>query len=192
MILAGELEYTWHRCSGEEKGSKVVTCPHCGYANPDGAKLCIRCSLPLVIEGNGADSKQKDSTRRLDNAPYNASVPRWGTASLGGAHKLLLHVRGYDTPLVVPLAERLVIGRRNTETGDIPDIDLDEYGAREQGVSRRHAMIVLEADGLKVMDLGSANSTFINGQRLIMHQARILRDGDELRLGRLVMRVHFA
>jgi len=169
----------------------VVTCPHCGYVNPDGAKLCVRCSLSITIE-RAEGTAEKDETRMLGNAPYNPSVPRWGTASLGGAHKLLLHVRGYDTPLVVQLAERLIIGRYNTETGEMPDINLDEYGAREQGVSRQHAMIVLEADGLKVMDLGSANHTFINGQRLITHQARILRDGDELRLGRLVMRVHFA
>ena len=169
----------------------MVTCPHCGYANPDEAKLCVRCSLPLNTEKEETP-QERNATRRLDNAPYNPSVPRWGTASLGGAQKLLLHVRGYDTPLVVPLAERLVIGRRNTETGETPDISLDAYGAREQGVSRQHAMIVQEADGLKVMDLGSANHTYINGQRLIMHQARILRDGDELRLGRLVMRVHFA
>ncbi len=174
-----------------EKGSKVSTCPHCGYTNSDEAKLCVRCSLPLDVAA-AEQSEQENVTRRLTNTPYNPSVPRWGTASLGEARKLLLHVRGYDTPLVVPLAEQLVIGRYNNETGECPDIDLDAYGAREQGVSRRHAMIVREADGLKVMDLGSANHTFINGQRLIMHQARILRDGDELRLGRLVMRVHFA
>ncbi len=186
-----ELEYTGHRCNGEKKGSKVVTCPHCGFVNPDEAKLCVRCSLPLSVEEEGG-GQEKDSTRMLENTPYHPSVPRWGTASLGGARKLLLHVRGYDTPLVVPLAERLIIGRYDTETGKTPDISLDEYGAREQGVSRQHAMIVWGADGLKVMDLGSANHTFINGQRLIMHQARILRDGDELRLGRLVIRVHFA
>ncbi len=174
-----------------KKGSKVVTCPHCGYVNPDEAKLCVRCSLPLRNVG-AEQSEKKDSTRRLNNTPFDPSVPRWGTASLGEARKLFLHVRGYDTPLVVPLTERLIIGRRNIETGEIPDIDLEEYGAREQGVSRQHAMIVRETDGLKVMDLGSANHTFINGQRLIMHQARILRDGDELRLGRLVIRVHFA
>ena len=169
----------------------MVTCPHCGYTNSDGAKLCVRCSLPIATK-EAEEQAGQNVTRRLENDPYRPSVPRWGTASLGGAHKLLLHVRGYDTPLVVPLAERLVIGRRNVETGEVPDVDLDEYGAREQGVSRQHAMIVLEADGLKVMDLGSANHTFINGQRLITHQARILRDGDELRLGRLVIRVHFA
>ena len=39
---------------------------------------------------------------------------------------------------------------------------------------------------------GSANSTYLNGQRLLPSEPRILRDNDELRLGRLVIRVTFA
>jgi predicted component of type VI protein secretion system len=42
-----------------------------------------------------------------------------------------------------------------------------------------------------VTDLGSANSTFLNGQRLMPHEPRVLRDNDEVRLGRLVFRVNF-
>jgi pSer/pThr/pTyr-binding forkhead associated (FHA) protein len=128
----------------------------------------------------------------LANAADVSNFPRWGTASLGAERKLLFHVRGYDQPLVVPLAEEIVLGRYNTETGETPEVALDDYGAQDQGVSRRHAAILVEEEALKLVDLGSANYTFINGQKLIAHQARILRDGDELRLGNLVIRVHFA
>jgi pSer/pThr/pTyr-binding forkhead associated (FHA) protein len=128
----------------------------------------------------------------LANAADVSNFPRWGTASLGTERKLLFHVRGYDQPLVVPLAEEIVLGRYNTETGETPEVALDDYGAQDQGVSRRHAAILVEEEALKLVDLGSANYTFINGQKLIAHQARILRDGDELRLGNLVIRVHFA
>ena len=41
------------------------------------------------------------------------------------------------------------------------------------------------------MDLGSANATYLNGQKLIPFQARILRDGDELKLGNCGVRVGF-
>jgi hypothetical protein len=164
----------------------VVKCAKCGYENPPGELICAQCDA-LLTEGT-----KDGETRHLDDVPNAANVPRWGTARLGSERKLLLYVRGYDRPLDVPLAEEIVLGRYDTATGETPDVDLNGYGAEEEGVSRRHAAIVAEEDALKVIDLGSANSTFINGQRLIAHQARSLRDGDELRLGRLVIRVHFA
>jgi hypothetical protein len=141
----------------------------------------------LLTEGT-----QEGETRHLEDMPNVANIPRWGTARLGNERKLLLYVRGYDQPLVVSLADEIVLGRYDASTGETPEVDLNEYGAEEEGVSRRHAAIISEEDALKVIDLGSANSTFINGQKLMAHQARILRDGDELRLGKLVIRVHFA
>lgn len=46
-------------------------------------------------------------------------------------------------------------------------------------ISRRHASVKPTPDGLAVEDLGSANGTFINGQRV---QNGLLKPGDELRL----------
>lgn len=176
------------------KGDRVIICPHCDYQNPDDQILCIQCSMPLKLDQAAlqADTDSKGTTQMLDEDPQAPSVPRWGTASLGTERKLLLHVRGHDTPLVVPLAERLVVGRYDTETEQSPEIDLSGYDASKLGVSRQHAVILVEDDGLKVMDLNSANFSYINGQRLIAHQSRILRDGDELRLGHMVIRIAFA
>lgn len=176
------------------KGKPVIICPHCNYQNPDGNVLCIQCSMPLDIDAIAAEAEQssKEVTRVLNQRPAAANVPRWGTASLGAERKLLLHVRGFDTPLVVLLHDRLLMGRYDAQADSVPDIDLEEFDGTRLGVSRRHAVITVDDEGLRVMDLGSANHTFINGQRLIAHQERILRDGDELRLGQLVMRVNFA
>jgi hypothetical protein len=164
----------------------VVKCARCGYENPPGELICTQCDA-LLTEGT-----KEGETRNLDDVADGANFPRWGTARLGEERILLFYVRGYDQPLVVPLAEEIIVGRYDTTTGETPDVDLNDYGAEEEGVSRRHAAIIAEEDALKVIDLGSANATFINGQKLIAHQARILRDGDELRLGHLVIRVHFA
>jgi hypothetical protein len=168
----------------------VVKCAKCGYENPIGELICIQCDSLLVPDQQG--SAPEGATRELDPGAETANFPRWGTARLGHERKLLLHIRGHDQPLVVLLADEIILGRYDTTTGDIPDVDLADYGAEENGVSRRHAAIIVEDDALKVLDLGSANATYINGQKLIVHQARILRDGDELRLGHLVIRVHFA
>lgn len=175
----------------------MKTCPHCGSENPDTQVLCVRCNTLLVSEQEQAQTlpsgdEKAGATQLLENVEQGANVPRWGTARLGAEHKLLFHVRGHDTPLVISLKGKLVIGRYDTETDTTPDVSLDNYAAAEMGVSRRHALITAEDDGLKVMDLNSSNFTYINGQKLIAHQSRILRDGDELRLGRLILRVTFA
>jgi len=46
-------------------------------------------------------------------------------------------------------------------------------------ISRKHARVQIEADGLYVEDMGSANGTFVNGKRV--KKAR-LEPGDELKL----------
>lgn len=55
------------------------------------------------------------------------------------------------------------------------------------GVSRRHARVFIEAGGAWAEDLGSANGTLVNGQRL--DQPRRLREGDEITVGSVVLRV---
>ncbi len=47
------------------------------------------------------------------------------------------------------------------------------------GISRKHAQVDVEADGLVVSDLGSSNGTFVNGKKI---ERADLKVGDELRL----------
>jgi DNA-binding CsgD family transcriptional regulator len=57
------------------------------------------------------------------------------------------------------------------------------------GVSRKHAKITLEASGAAaIVDLSSRNGTFVNGVRV---ESAPLRDGDEIRLGPLVLRLRY-
>ena len=58
-------------------------------------------------------------------------------------------------------------------------------------VSRQHARITRQGKLVVIEDLGSTNGTHLNGQRLIPHQPRVLRDGDEIRLGKLVCHIFF-
>jgi hypothetical protein len=53
-------------------------------------------------------------------------------------------------------------------------------------VSRRHALIVRQADGVRVLDDRSLNGVFVNGERV---EWRTLGDGDEILVGRY--RLHF-
>ena len=55
-----------------------------------------------------------------------------------------------------------------------------------RGVSRRHALLTLGADGLILEDLGSKNGTLANGVRI---QRTRLEPGDEVRIGPVLLRL---
>ncbi len=50
-------------------------------------------------------------------------------------------------------------------------------------VSRHHARLERGAAGCEVVDLGSTNGTFINGERILDRDPRLVRDGDRLGFG---------
>ena len=158
-------------------------CPNCGEENPDDAIQCAHCKDVLLEPGMGA-------TRSLEGR--TPATPRMsiGTASFQG-RSLLAYVRGYADPIPIAPEPEVIIGRKDDRAGVEPDLDLAEYGARQQGVSRQHASIARDGNHLYIRDLGSVNGTYLNGQRLRKGQARILRDGDEIHLGNLVLSVFF-
>ncbi len=61
-----------------------------------------------------------------------------------------------------------------------------DFVLHEATISRAHALMGYEADRLYVQDLGSTNGVLVNGVR---EDRALLSEGDELRMGRLVMRV---
>ncbi|HXP28186.1 MAG TPA: FHA domain-containing protein, partial [Solirubrobacteraceae bacterium] len=48
-------------------------------------------------------------------------------------------------------------------------------------VSRRHALVVRQPDGVRVLDDRSLNGVFVNGERI---EGKLLQDGDEIIVGR--------
>ena len=83
------------------------------------------------------------------------------------------------------------VGRRIALAGDElllgRTVDGDGRLGDDAEASRRHARIRRGYDGLVVEDLGSANGTFVNGERI--DDCRALRGGDELRVGQTTLRV---
>ncbi len=166
----------------------MTECLYCGYKNiPEDAKNCPRCGLPLTREVQTA-------TRVLGDTEDDTAIPRWGTAGFSSRMNLVLKVHGFDKTFTFDANQitKLTIGRVDPDTGESPMVDLKECKAVEKGVSRRHAAIVRrDTDTLSLVDQDSDNGTFLNGQKLVPNQARILRDGDEVRLGHLVIYVRF-
>ena len=59
--------------------------------------------------------------------------------------------------------------------------------ARDDFASAQHARVEAQRDGLWVIDLGSTNGTFVNGDRI--DGRRRLRDGDVVKVGDTELRV---
>jgi hypothetical protein len=132
------------------------------------------------------------STKKLDHITSQLlGKSTWGTARLDHEAAVVLHIRDAVDPVMLPLVEETTLGRFDQATATRPVLDLSAFGAQEKGVSRLHAAIRRGDETLTLVDLGSVNGTHLNGQRLIPNQPRVLRDGDEIRLGKLVCHVFF-
>lgn len=107
-----------------------------------------------------------------------------------GGVRLRVEIKGAATPLFISLAGDAIVGRRDPLSDRVPDVDLTPYGGYQMGISRRHAMICLREQGVELIDLGSRNGTFLNGDRLQGHQPAQVQNGDEVRLGKIVMVVY--
>lgn len=134
---------------------------------------------------------QQPITVRIDDLPDDKPVPTWGNALLSDRAQLSFEVMGYSSnPVQFIIAdEEVVLGRIYPGDANNPDVDLTQYEAQESGVSRRHAMLTKEDGVLKVTDLGSTNGTFLNGIQLQPNRPRIVRLGDQLSLGKLVLKL---
>lgn len=171
----------------------MKVCPNCQSGNREGIYFCEECGQNLTTVTSIATKAFRNSTAALADAVISPSVATWGTGSFRADSSLIFHVRDFPEPLSVKpnSSTQLVIGRIDPNTGARPDVDLAPYGAQEKGVSRSHATLRRVEMSMTLTDLGSVNGTYLNGQRLIAQQPRMLRDGDELRVGKLVMHVYF-
>ena len=102
-------------------------------------------------------------------APTRKPVPEPAAAppAKGPVPELLLFLGEKQLGTFALTKPELTIGRNPGN-----DILIDNVG-----VSRRHAVIRISGDLVVVEDLGSANGTFVNGQKITKHE---LQDGDEI------------
>ena len=165
--------------NGHPVGNEMP-CPKCQRMNPVKSAYCYSCGMPMDA------ATTVNSTRPLVGAEVDAAF--------FDEHMILfLKVQGSDGRLQVePGMVETILGRTTADSVMIPDVDLSPFQAGEYGVSRLHASLRRQSNTVVMTDLGSKNHTHINGQRLHAHEVRVLHDGDEIRLGRLVLYVYFA
>jgi hypothetical protein len=164
----------------------MIKCVSCGNLNQDGVLICVYCGALL-------DLNERVATKSFDDADYEEGTAKWGSARFTPRTHLVLGIEGETRSITFNANDitELVLGRSDPKTGEAPPINLTDYGGLEKGVSRKHAVINRKDGSLYLIDQGSANGTYLNGQRLVAQQERVLRDGDDVRLGHLMIRITF-
>lgn len=180
---------------GPGGGVSGPACPACGEPRVDiDARFCEVCRFDFVKRAPGPAPVARASPTPLP--VQAATAPPAPPVIAPPTHKwelvLTIDPSLDDEPdpaspppkdpqriFPVEIAEMLV-GRRDDKQNIRPAVPLNDPGA-----SRRHAKFLLNADGtVSLQDLASMNGSKLNGSDVVSGSLQVLKDGDEVTLGR--------
>jgi len=179
----------------------LVQCPACGEDNLPGSKFCSNCGFnmdepaepvaevevtpePVVEEAVAEVEAEVEPAvvEEVEPAPVVDAEPPAPT----GQPRFI--VRDTGAEILLPSAEgEYFIGREDPISGVFPEVDMNPYEGEHYGVSRRHAKLIIDAGLVFIEDLDSTNFTFVDRQKLAPRTPTALSNGDEVRLGKLVL-----
>ena len=170
--------------SGSFVGTGSFRCRDCGYtltlASSDKLTACPSCGSTDFARAS-LFSTERISARLGDERPDASLVEPvaadWSTQLEHAREQIhqpgeyLCYEDGAELRTVALTREWTRIGRSLAA-----DVRFDD-----PTVSRRHALIVRQPDGVRLLDDRSLNGVFVNGERV---DGRALQDGDEIIVGR--------
>ena len=133
-------------------------CPNCGHELSRDARECPECATP-------------------------APTPTESFEAVGGAERVALEPRERpEGPALFvskgpEVGDTFYIDRPSLTVGRDPDSDIF---LNDVTVSRTHAVLEMDAEGVTVRDVGSLNGTYVNGQCV---DSAVLADGDVVQVG---------
>lgn len=158
----------------EASADAAVTCPACGTESMPGQAFCDNCGASLTAP-----------------PPVQPPVPQpepQPAPPVSGRPRLVASGTGAEFDLTGKA--EILVGREDPVSGIFPDVDLTPHGGEEGGVSRRHAKLTAQGAQWLVEDLNSVNFTFVNSQKLNPGAPQPLNDGDQIRMGRVLLTFH--
>lgn len=165
--------------SGTMAGAGSFRCQDCGYvltlSSRDTLQACPGCGGRNYARASlfNANPSTAD-TQAGAAAPQRAGYASWvakAAEQLEEPGEYLLYEEDGEAKIVALTREWTRIGRSLAA-----DVRFDD-----PTVSRRHALVVRQPDGVRVLDDRSLNGVFVNGERV---EWRVLRDRDEIVVGR--------
>jgi hypothetical protein len=139
-------------------------CVECGFQNGEAANFCAKCGALLAKEDPSGQTTMSFAVQ--DGLAGDDDVP---------AERPVLVIRAGGGRA----GEHLSLRSDQESIGRAPDADLF---LDDVTVSRQHAVIERDDDGLYIKDLESLNGTFVNRARITARQR--LHDGDEVQIGK--------
>lgn len=161
----------------------MIECPSCKHQEFVGTLFCSECGTRLVHTAPFPSTPTDPDWVDLDQAIAEVGTGRGLELESGAALGLRILATGDMVSLLG--RDNYTLGRGGTGQAIVPDVDLDRYGAQDQGISRLHAEIRIEQNGVHIVDLDSVNGTLVNGERLEPQHPRLLNHKDMIQLGRL-------
>jgi predicted nucleic acid-binding Zn-ribbon protein len=156
---------------------KLSACPECGADDFARVPLFGHMSASESSGGEGTSPENGQETMRHGGAQSrpepseHAGLIASARAQITSGGEYLAFSEGEETRIVPLTREWTRIGRSLAA-----DVRFDD-----PTVSRRHALIVRQPDGVRVLDDRSLNGVFVNGERI---EGKVLKDGDEIVVGR--------
>jgi len=153
----------------------------------EGELFCSNCGSRLP----GGWVEPPPTAAFIDSARLREPLPAASSALASlQPGQIAISIAGIPQVIMLEGRPEYILGREGHEQ-QVPDLNLNLYGGREKGVSRLHASLRLDRNQLLLVDLGSTNGTRLNGVPLSAHEPARLTDGDEIRLGKLTLKIHF-
>lgn len=173
--------------------SALIQCPSCGADNLPGSNFCSNCGIsmaavqagasPVVVADEGLLPPEEPEA--IAGVPEEAAVEKEIPASTGVRRFI---VRDTGSEILLPSADgEYILGREDPISGVFPEVDLNPHQGEQSGVSRRHAKLIIQAGLAFIEDLDSTNFTFVERKKLQPRTPTALSNGDDVRLGKLVM-----
>ena len=161
--------------SGTMAGNGSFRCQQCGY-------VLTLAAADKLVDCPGCGGRDFVRASLFSTSRFGRTTPpatpesrdAWVAATrgrLGDSGEYLAYDEGGETKIVSLTREWTRVGRSLAA-----DVRFDD-----PTVSRRHALVVRQPDGVRVMDDRSLNGVFVNGERV---EWSSLKDGDEILVGR--------
>lgn len=165
----------------------MIVCPNCKNQEVSGTLFCSQCGTSLASISTITTHKINTAETHLkikgDTAPFHPNLPKTLNSWVS------LHIM--DNGQILSLSDRkeYTLGRIAEGQPVMPDVDLTPYNAYANGVSRLHAVLKQVDQQIVLIDLGSSNGTYVNGNRLVPNSEQVVKHGDLIYLGKLKIQI---
>ncbi len=162
----------------------MITCPNFQAPHPANTLFCEECGSYMIESRHTTDPLRTGEVRWTGDL-----LPGLREDDTGTLRTLKIVIVENGRQIALPLNKEVNVGRLDAASGSFPDVDLTADGGLEKGVSRRHVKIFRRGAQVFIEDLGSVNGTYLNRKRLTPYLPNRLKDGDEVQLGKLSLRI---